>query len=492
MTFADVACGGQAARPGHHGDLAASSASGRKVPRGPGDSCLSAPQDLTRGWGAGVTRLRGVAHDDDKLSLTGSVSLGTGVMIGAGIFALVGQVSELAGTWMPVAFLAGAVVVGFSAYSYVKYSNTNPTSGGIAMLLKAAYGPGVIAGTFSLFMYVSMVVAQSLLARTFGTYSLRPFGLEDSAILVPVLGVAVITTAALINLVGTQWVERSATVTAALKIAGIATLAVGGILAAGPSSIFDFADTSGGNNDQGLLGFLAGTTLCILAYKGFTTITNQGGDIREPKKNVGRSIMIAISLCAALYLLLTVSVAGSLSVDEIVEARDYALAAAAEPLFGSWGVGLTIALAMVATFSGLLASIYSVSRLYDMLRDMGQAPGLPSGVRHQSLVVTAGLAIVLAAFLDLSQIASMGAILYLAMDIAIHWGVIRHLRSDIDANVVVPAIAIALDLLVLGAFFVVKGRDDILTLGVALGVAALIAISQVIVTRHMKEADQDA
>lgn len=59
-----------------------------------------------------------------------------------------------------------------------------------------------------------------------------------------------------------------------------------------------------------------------MAYKGFTTITNQGGDIAEPKKNVGRSIMISIALCAVLYLLLTVSVAGSLSVEEIVAARD--------------------------------------------------------------------------------------------------------------------------------------------------------------------------
>lgn len=433
-----------------------------------------------------------MASDDDKLSLAGSVSLGTGVMIGAGIFALVGQVSELAGTLMPLAFLAGAVVVGFSAYSYIRYSDTNPSSGGIAMLLKAAYGPGVIAGTFSLFMYVSMVVAQSLLGRTFGTYALRPFELEDSAILVPLLGVLVILVAALVNLVGTEWVERSATVTAALKILGIAALAIGGIVAAGPSSVFDFASDTSGSNDQGLLGFLAGTTLCILAYKGFTTITNQGGDITKPKKNLSRSITISIVLCAVLYLLLTVSVAGSLTVDEIVEARDYALAAAAEPLFGSWGVSLTIALAMVATFSGLLASIYSVSRLYDMLRDMGQAPGLPSGVRHQSLVVTTGLAIVLTAFLDLGQIASMGAILYLAMDIAIHWGVIRHLRTDIAAKPAIPAIAIVLDVVVLGAFIAVKMRDDLLTLGVSLGVAALIAVTQVIVVRRADHADQDA
>src|SRR5690606_22341064 len=126
-------------------------------------------------------------QSQDKLTLTGSVALGTGVMIGAGIFALVGQVAELAGGWVPWAFLAGAVVVAFSSYSYIRYSATNPSSGGIAMLLKAAYGPGVAAGTFSLFMYVSMILAESLLGRTFGTYVLRPFGMQDSSLWVPVL-----------------------------------------------------------------------------------------------------------------------------------------------------------------------------------------------------------------------------------------------------------------------------------------------------------------
>lgn len=43
--------------------------------------------------------------------------MGTGVMIGAGIFALTGQIAELAGPLFPLAFVAGAVISGFSAYS---------------------------------------------------------------------------------------------------------------------------------------------------------------------------------------------------------------------------------------------------------------------------------------------------------------------------------------------------------------------------------------
>lgn len=438
----------------------------------------------------------GHQHSEDeqtgkKLSLTGSVALGTGVMIGAGIFALVGQVAELAGGWVPWAFLAGAVVVAFSSYSYIRYSATNPTSGGIAMLLKAAYGPGVVAGSFSLFMYVSMILAESLLGRTFGTYVLRPFGMQDSAVWVPVLAVAAIVAAALVNLVGNRWVERSATVTAAIKIGGIGALAIAGILAAGASSLgglFTAAERTA--PESGWAGFLAGVALCILAYKGFTTITNQGADLRDPERNIGRSIMIAIGLCTVLYLLITVAVTGSLTVPEIVQARDYALAEAAEPLFGPWGVRLTVLVAVVATLSGLVASLFAVSKLYDMLRDMGQVPGLPGRQEHQSLYITASLAVVMAAFFDLSQIASLGAILYLTMDIAIHYGIIRHLRDDVGARTWIPWVAIVLDVAVLVPFVLLKAQSDPFTLVVTAVVALLIVATQWFAAR--RRSGQDA
>lgn len=79
-------------------------------------------------------------YKKNSLSLTNTVALGTGVMIGAGIFALLGQVAELSGQWFPFAFLIGAVISGFSSYTYVKMSNTYPSAGGIGMYLKKVYG----------------------------------------------------------------------------------------------------------------------------------------------------------------------------------------------------------------------------------------------------------------------------------------------------------------------------------------------------------------
>ena len=66
---------------------------------------------------------RTTRYKEGSLTLTGTVMLGTGVMIGAGIFALTGQMAQMTGVFFPLAFLAAAVIVSFSSYSYVKISN---------------------------------------------------------------------------------------------------------------------------------------------------------------------------------------------------------------------------------------------------------------------------------------------------------------------------------------------------------------------------------
>jgi amino acid transporter len=79
---------------------------------------------------------RSAQYKSGSLSLLGTVAMGTGVMIGAGIFALTGQVAELAGGLFPIAFSVAAVISGFSAYSYIKVASAYPSAGGIAMILK--------------------------------------------------------------------------------------------------------------------------------------------------------------------------------------------------------------------------------------------------------------------------------------------------------------------------------------------------------------------
>lgn len=421
---------------------------------------------------------RSAHYAKDSLSLIGAVSMGTGVMIGAGIFALTGQVAELAGEWFPLAFLAAAVVTGFSAYSYVKLSNAYPSAGGIAMFLEKAYGKTVMTGGAALLMYFSMVINESLVARTFGTYTLQLFDVERTHWLVPALGVGLLAFAFLINVLSNRFIQTFSFVMAFIKIGGVALFAVAGLWISGlsfQSVSVDPSETSAG-------GFLGAVALAILAYKGFTTITNSGSEIVDPKKNVGRAIIIAITVCVIIYLLVALAVGANLTLPEIVRARDYALAEAARPAFGGFGLWFTVIFAIVATVSGVIASVFAVSRMLAMLTEMKLVPhshfGMPGSIQKHTLVYTIVAAMLLTVFFDLSRIAALGAVFYIIMDIGVHWGILRHLRREVNASAIILITAISMDIVVLAALLVIKASTDMVVIYASIAGLVIIFVGE--------------
>ncbi len=395
-----------------------------------------------------------------SITLLGGVAMGTGVMIGAGIFALTGQIAELAGPLFPLSFIAGALVTSLAAYSYIKMSNKWPSSGGIAMILQKAYGPGVVASAAALMMTLSMIINESLVARTFATYALRPFGLESTGWLVSAAALAAIVFAYLVNAAGNKSVSGLSVIMSSIKIGGIAIFAIAAIWASGLWG-GAFSEPVELSNADALL---ASVAFSILAFKGFTTITNSGAEMVDPHKNIGRTIMISIAVCIVIYLLVALAVGSSLSISQIVQARDYSLAAAARPAFGQMGFYFTVAIALTATISGVIASVFAASRMLAMLTEMKMIPhshfGMSGGIRSHMLVYTVVIAGTLAALFDLSRIASLGAFFYLVMDMLVHWGVLRHLRKEVGASATVLLAALAADGVVLAAFTAAKLRSD--------------------------------
>lgn len=428
------------------------------------------------------------SYAKDSLTLGGTVMLGTGVMIGAGIFALTGQMAQMTGVLFPLAFLAAAVIVSFSSYSYIKISNAYPSAGGIGMYLHKAYGNRLPTAFNALLMYFSMVIAQSFLARTFGAYTIQLFGGDDTGLMIPVLGVSLIVAAFLVNLSGNRWIQGVASFIGILKIGGILIFGLVGVWIADSLAV-DFSNS----RETGTVGnFLGATALGILAFKGFTTITNSGSEVKDPTRNVGRAIVISIAACVVIYTLVGFAVASNLSLAEIIETRDYSLAAAARPALGEYGVWFTVAIAMMATAGGILASVFAVSRMLAMLTEMKLVPhrhfGMPGSIQKHTLVYTVVLGLILTAFFDMSRIAALGIMFYLIMDIAIHWGVLRYLREDINANAWVPVVAIMLDLLALGGFVWVKLNTDPFVIGVAVVAMIVIAVAEQIFLKRTSEA----
>lgn len=416
------------------------------------------------------------SYKKDSLSLIGAIALGTGVMIGAGIFALLGQVAELSGNLFPFVFIVGAIISGFSAYGYIKMSNAFPSSGGIAMYLVKAFGKGTVAASGALLMAFSMIINESLVARTFGSYTLQLFDVGNNGVWVSLLGVILIVGAFLINISGNNIIEKSSLTMAIVKVGGIAIFAIAALWVAG----FSFQDSISvsDSSNYAIVDYLGALALSILAYKGFTTITNSGGEIVNPNKNVGRAIVMSLSICTIIYLLVAFAVSSNLTISEIVTAKDYSLAEASKPAFGKYGLWFTVGIAIVATISGIIASIFAVSRMTAMLTDMKLIPhshfGMSGSIQRHMLVYVAIIAILLTIFFDLSRIASLGAIFYLVMDIGIQWGILKNIRKEIKANFFMVLTAIILDIVVLSAFLWIKASSDITIIVVAVVAMTLI------------------
>ena len=116
------------------------------------------------------------------------------------------------------------------------------------------------------------------------------------------------------------------------------------------------------------------------------------------------------------YFLVAISVNSSLTISEILKAKDYSLAEAAKPAFGNYGLYFTVGIAIIAVISGVIVSIFAVSRITAMLTDTKLIPhshlGMSGRIQKHMLVYIMIIAITLTVFFDLSRIASIGVVFY--------------------------------------------------------------------------------
>ncbi len=108
-------------------------------------------------------------NGNKPLGLWNVVSIGIGAMVGAGIFALLGQAALLmeASTW--VAFAFGGIVAMFSGYAYARLGASYPSNGGIIDFFRRGLGNGVFSLALSLLYLLTLAVSIAMVAAT-GAY----------------------------------------------------------------------------------------------------------------------------------------------------------------------------------------------------------------------------------------------------------------------------------------------------------------------------------
>jgi amino acid transporter len=405
------------------------------------------------------------------VSVRGAAFLGIGAMVGAGIFALLGEAGAVAGAAVWLSFLAAGITAGLLGYTVVKLGVRYPSSGGIIAYLIEGFGNGRLVGIASWLGYAAaIVIVCAMVAVSFGSYATALFvgdnagpgwdNLFTSLVVVGALG---------INIVGSRVVDRAQT---AIVAALLAVFAV-------------FIAVTITDVDWSLLAFsgypaasdiVASVALTFFAYLGFSVITFTVGDLRDPARELPRAMNIALFVTAGLYVLISIGVFGTLTVDEVTGFGETAIAEAARPSLGQTGFTMMAIAALLATSSSVNATIYASGGLTRMLAGVGQFPSFfgPSSRlgKHAGLLITSGLVLVIGNLVDLSAIASVGSAIALAVFLLVAVAGYRR-RADTGANAIVAFAAVGVAAIVLVFFMIDTVRNDPATFAAILAIVVL-------------------
>ncbi len=397
--------------------------------------------------------------------------MGIGAMVGAGIFALLGEASAIAGSAVYVSFIIGGIIALSSAYSLGKLGAAYPSSGGIIEYLTQSYGMGYFTGTMSIMLYFSAVVSLSLIAEAFANYASTFLPASSSPYWHPVFTTGIIALFVAINLKGAKDVAFWERLTVALKFIVLSAFAIAGILFLQP----DLLSPKHYPSTSYIFYSLAVT---FFAFEGFRVITNTAEDMPDPARTLPKAMTTAVMIVTVLYVAIAFSVFGNLPVEKVIAAKDFALAQAALPVFGNIGFTVVTVSALVATASAINANLYAVTNVTYQLAKEGQLPqafGVPIAHSREGLVISGILVIAMSLLFELDEIAAIGSISVLFVHGVTHIGHLRVIkRTGASLLLVLLAIALCLAALVLALVYVNERSSHIVSILAAFLVTATI------------------
>jgi len=376
-----------------------------------------------------------------SISFWSAVAIGIGSMVGAGIFALLGEAGAITTSATYISFFLGGIIALLSGYSLGKLGATFPSAGGIVEYLGQAFGVGVFSGAMSVMMYIAAVVSIALVAKAFGTYAFSMMPDGSALFWKPTFAAGIIITFVAINLDGAKSMAKMENIVVLLKMLVLVGFAIAGMFFIEPSRL----DPSTYPPVSSLFYSLA---ITFFAYEGFRVITNAAEDMDNPQKTLLRAIMTAIGIVMVLYIAIALVVFGNLPAADVIAAKDFALAEAAKPIFGSVGFTIVAITALIATASSINANLYAVTNITYQLAKNGQLPaafGKPIKKSREGLVISSFFIILIAVFMDLGEIAVLGGISILIVHFITHVGHIRLIRKT-GASLTLVAIACLVNL----------------------------------------------
>jgi amino acid transporter len=347
--------------------------------------------------------------------------------VGGGFYALVGKVAGESGMAAPISFLTAAVVAAFSALSFGELSARYPVSAGESHYVHQAFGRHWLSICVGWLVIATGIVSAAMLANAF-------VGFLQDVIAIPSFA-GVVLMVVVLGAVAIWGIRESAALAVAItfiEVGGLIFVVFAGRfhLATLPERWHELVPAVGWSPWPGIL---VGAFLAFYSLIGFEDMVNVAEEVRNPRRNLPRAILIALGITTILYVSVTTVAVLAIPPASLAESRTPLAAVLRQSGYEST-LAMSV-ISMLAGINGALVQIIMASRIVYGMARKEMAPSYFESVATstrtpvRATVLIIGLVLVFALWLPLLALARLTSAIILIVFAMVNLSLIRIKRQ---------------------------------------------------------------
>ncbi|MGD2106692.1 MAG: amino acid permease [Nitrosopumilaceae archaeon] len=277
---------------------------------------------------------------------------GVGLILGAGIYVLIGEAAGFAGNSVWMAFVLGTIVALFAGFSYAELSSLFPKAAAEYVFIKNAFKNNFFAFVIGWLTAITSIITAATVALGFGGYFAE---FLDIPIIISAIGLLGILS--VVNFVGIRESSWTNTIFTIIEAAGLILIIVIGFTISNPEPV-DYIDSP-----TGFSGIAIAFVLIFFAFIGFEDMANVAEEVKKPRKTLPRAIILSVLISGILYILVSLAVVRVVPWEELANSGA-PMAFAAERGLGAEAHILLSAIALFAITNTVLITLVAGSRIF--------------------------------------------------------------------------------------------------------------------------------
>jgi APA family basic amino acid/polyamine antiporter len=301
-------------------------------------------------------------HLKRKVSLFALTMYGVGNILGAGIYALIGEVVGITGNMSWLSFILAAVTGALTGLSYAELSAMYPKSAAEFVYTEEAFKIRIVSFLLGWIIIFSGLFSATTVTFGFAGYLASLIGIPSNILIIPI-AITLIIILSVINYIGIKTSTFTNIIFTLIEAAGLIFIIIIGIPKFGSVDYFQLPIGSS------FFAIFSSIALIFFAYIGFEDIANIAEEVKNPAKNLPRAIIYSLIISTILYGLTAISVVSLVPYSTIAASQE-PLSVVAVAAVGPIGGFIISFIALFATANTVLIMLIVTSRMmYGMARD---------------------------------------------------------------------------------------------------------------------------